>query len=289
MFNHLELIYYFVAFTPGVTLNIYLIMMYLKFRNAYIGFFTMAYLGTSLLVLCYLIDDFLICLSVDNYFQYTAYGEVFCMAIIIWSASILILKIFFEGITAAHKILLLLLSLVPVIIYSLWFFDVWTTQSIDDIYYIYFIAALIFDCMLFLLKFREIDQVAFRRLGIIIVCVLSFFLIFFIIHAFVPAFTLDTFPLFYLLLTVQLISFGWKHFLRSNIDKVLNMEKHFIEKYKITNREQEIIQLIQAGHTNSYISKQLYISEKTVANHLYNIYKKLNITSRFELICLLKD
>ncbi len=288
MLDHLELVYYFIAFIPGVTLNIFLIIMYLKFRNAYIGFFAMAYLGTSLLVLCYLINDFLSCLALDHYFRYTAYVEVFCMAIVIWSVSILILKMFFGGITAAHKILFLVLSIVPVIIYSLWFFGVWATQSIDDIYYLYFIAVLVFDCILFLLKFRQINQNVFQRLGVITVCVLSFFLIFFIIREFVPAFTFDTFPLFYLLLTIQLISFGWKHFLKDNIDKVLNMKKRFAEKYKITNREQEIIQLIQAGHTNSSIGKQLFISEKTVANHIYNIYKKLNITSRFELICLLK-
>ncbi len=56
----------------------------------------------------------------------------------------------------------------------------------------------------------------------------------------------------------------------------------------ITEREKEIINLIMKGKSNKEIEDELFISLGTVKNHLYNIYKKLNIKSRTQLISFLK-
>jgi len=66
-----------------------------------------------------------------------------------------------------------------------------------------------------------------------------------------------------------------------------NLEKIF-EKYKITAREQEIIRLILQGASNKDIEKKLFISNSTVRNHIYNIYQKLNIQNRLELIHMIR-
>jgi len=58
-------------------------------------------------------------------------------------------------------------------------------------------------------------------------------------------------------------------------------------KYGITNREKEIIQLIFSGKSNKEIGEILYISVKTVKYHVYNIYRKLKIKNRIELINLI--
>ncbi len=60
-------------------------------------------------------------------------------------------------------------------------------------------------------------------------------------------------------------------------------------KYDISKREKEIIDLILAGKNNKVIEDELYISYHTVKNHLYNIYKKFNVTNRGELILLIKS
>ena len=289
MSDHLELIYYFSAFAPGVTLNVYLVMTYLKYKNAYTGHFALAYLGTSLLMLCYLINNFLSSISINDYFDYIAFGEVFLMSIIIWFAGMLVLKIFYNRIALLHRTLIFIISSAPFAMYCLWFFGIWSVPHINDIYFLYFLVILIIICILFLLKYKRINEKAFKKMGLIIVCALSFFLVFFIMQVFIPGFNFDTFPIFYLLITVYLIFFGWKYFIKGNIEKVLDMKESFLKKYNITKREQEIIELIQEGRTNRYISKKLFLSEKTVANHIYNIFKKLNINSRFELICLFKE
>lgn len=56
----------------------------------------------------------------------------------------------------------------------------------------------------------------------------------------------------------------------------------------ITEREKEIIILILKGKSNREIEDELFISLGTVKNHLYNIYKKLKVKSRTQLITLLR-
>ncbi|MGL1891909.1 MAG: helix-turn-helix transcriptional regulator [Spirochaetaceae bacterium] len=62
-----------------------------------------------------------------------------------------------------------------------------------------------------------------------------------------------------------------------------------LNKYSLTVREKEIGFLINKGLKNRIIGEILYISETTVKKHIYNIFRKININSRIELICLLRD
>jgi DNA-binding CsgD family transcriptional regulator len=48
----------------------------------------------------------------------------------------------------------------------------------------------------------------------------------------------------------------------------------------LTEREIEVLGLVAAGRTNREIANQLYISEKTVARHLTNIFNKIGSQSR---------
>ena len=57
-------------------------------------------------------------------------------------------------------------------------------------------------------------------------------------------------------------------------------------KYGISPREQEIVLLVLQGSSNSRIGKTLFISLNTVKSHLRNIYGKLGVRSRYELISL---
>jgi len=49
---------------------------------------------------------------------------------------------------------------------------------------------------------------------------------------------------------------------------------------RLTSRQQELLRLVAAGHTNTQIARRLGISEGTVRTHLENIYEKLQVTSR---------
>jgi len=74
----------------------------------------------------------------------------------------------------------------------------------------------------------------------------------------------------------------------------IQMEKgkdldRFFSQYNISKREQEIIHLIMKGKSNKEIEENLYISIRTVKNHIYNIYKKLDVKSRWQLINLIQN
>ena len=57
---------------------------------------------------------------------------------------------------------------------------------------------------------------------------------------------------------------------------------------KLTRKEIEIAKLVTEGYSNKVIAKELFISDKTVKTHLNRIYKKLEVTSRYELAARLK-
>jgi DNA-binding NarL/FixJ family response regulator len=48
----------------------------------------------------------------------------------------------------------------------------------------------------------------------------------------------------------------------------------------LTNREMEVLKLVAAGFANKDISGMLKITERTVKNHLYSIYKKIDCADR---------
>jgi DNA-binding NarL/FixJ family response regulator len=57
-------------------------------------------------------------------------------------------------------------------------------------------------------------------------------------------------------------------------------EKVEKKEKKLTARELEVLNLIAEGKINKEIAKELFISEKTVKNHVSNIFRKLNVSDR---------
>ena len=52
----------------------------------------------------------------------------------------------------------------------------------------------------------------------------------------------------------------------------------------LTNREKEILTLLTQGLTNELIAGKLFISAQTVRNHIKNIYEKLQVHSRAQVV-----
>jgi len=57
----------------------------------------------------------------------------------------------------------------------------------------------------------------------------------------------------------------------------------FLLQNHITGREKEIIQLLLRGYSNQQIGKALFISARTVKNHIYSIYRKTGVRNRMQL------
>ena len=52
----------------------------------------------------------------------------------------------------------------------------------------------------------------------------------------------------------------------------------------VTKREEEVLQLIADGCSTSEVAEQMYISQKTVKNHLASIYQKLDARDRTQAV-----
>ncbi len=56
------------------------------------------------------------------------------------------------------------------------------------------------------------------------------------------------------------------------------------EERIVTKREEEVLQLIADGCSTPEVAEQLYISQKTVKNHLASIYQKLDARDRTQAV-----
>jgi len=62
-----------------------------------------------------------------------------------------------------------------------------------------------------------------------------------------------------------------------------------VDLAELTARENAILRLVAQGAANGEIARRLFISEKTVRNHLTNIFEKLAVDSRAKAIVVARD
>jgi DNA-binding NarL/FixJ family response regulator len=58
---------------------------------------------------------------------------------------------------------------------------------------------------------------------------------------------------------------------------------------QLTDREREVLDLVAAGRRNAAIAEELFLSPKTVANHISSIFAKLAVTDRSAAIVRARD
>ena len=90
-------------------------------------------------------------------------------------------------------------------------------------------------------------------------------------------------PVYFLIISILSIIFTFVYFNRPGFRKNNELTVYFLEKYRITPREKEIIELVLRGDNNKAIGKTLFISPKTVENHITSIYQKMAVNNRVQL------
>jgi DNA-binding NarL/FixJ family response regulator len=58
---------------------------------------------------------------------------------------------------------------------------------------------------------------------------------------------------------------------------------------ELTDREREVLELIAQGRSNGEIAGTLFLSQKTVRNHVSNIFMKLHVADRAQAIVLARE
>ncbi|GAK58653.1 putative two-component response regulator [Candidatus Vecturithrix granuli] len=66
-------------------------------------------------------------------------------------------------------------------------------------------------------------------------------------------------------------------------------DETLFQHYNISPREQDVVNLVLAGRSNQEIADTLYVSLSTIKTHLRNIYQKVDVKSRYELIIRFKN
>jgi DNA-binding CsgD family transcriptional regulator len=86
---------------------------------------------------------------------------------------------------------------------------------------------------------------------------------------------------------------GWNEKLQEEVEKRtkeierLSTEERILEgcrQYQLTNREREIATLIYRGSSYKQIAESLFISERTVTKHVQNIFDKVKVSNKLELL-----
>jgi len=58
---------------------------------------------------------------------------------------------------------------------------------------------------------------------------------------------------------------------------------------ELTEREREVLDLLARGLTNTEIARRLFLSDKTVRNHVSNVFAKLQVAGRAEAVARARD
>jgi DNA-binding NarL/FixJ family response regulator len=57
----------------------------------------------------------------------------------------------------------------------------------------------------------------------------------------------------------------------------------------LTAREHEVLDLVARGLTNAEVARRLFVSDKTVRNHVSNVFAKLHVAGRAEAVARARD
>ena len=79
-----------------------------------------------------------------------------------------------------------------------------------------------------------------------------------------------------------------KQLRRANNIYPLTNDNQDIGIVELSDREEAIVRCVENGLTNKQISEQLFLSQRTIEYNLTNIFKKLNVSSRAEVIQVVK-
>ncbi len=71
---------------------------------------------------------------------------------------------------------------------------------------------------------------------------------------------------------------------RRTLQLLVNPKKIKEDVTEISPREMEILQLLVEGLEYKQIAQRLFLSSHTVRTHIYNIYKKLHVTSKMQAV-----
>lgn len=290
---HLYLLFYFISLCFGLFTLGLLTLLYIKNRDFLLSYFLFFFAIFTLLVIMTLIS---------RYYTFNIHNNPLFVIFILKDICPYI--IIFTGIVILHEIFDVkfykFINIIFIIILSLSFLfelieDLLLTYNLDSFITNYFdegifIITITYILLIIVFYRKKIKRIEFKKFLKVIIIAFSITLLLFILDTLEDAIKID-FPLGsiqYLVWNLFLIYLIIKYYSNVILNKV-EPSKGFINKYKISKREIEIINQLLKGHSYKKISDETFISLSTVKSHVSNIYKKIGIKSRHELFSILQE
>lgn len=86
---------------------------------------------------------------------------------------------------------------------------------------------------------------------------------------------------------IQLALHSYFSVLKLHLESLRKIDQSLIEP--LTRREMELLQLLCSGKSNQELADTLFVSINTVKTHLKNLYLKLGVNNRAEIISLVRN
>lgn len=162
-------------------------------------------------------------------------------------------------------------------------------------------VASLYPIVLFIVRYRSIENLMLRKVIRSFVIIAAVFLPVVVLDDFNVSLALDIgesaavqieflfFPVLYIAFNTLLLYYGFQFYVRGAGREVPaddGVSDAFVERFGITPRERELLELLIEGKTNKEIGEALFISPATVRNHLHNVFEKTGVSSRTELVRL---
>ena len=160
------------------------------------------------------------------------------------------------------------------------------------------ILVIIYEILMIILNYRKIGNKELKRaIKVFTMITIIFFplLIFEAVRAYIPwlknvvLLKMLSLPTFFIAINIYALMFANKYFNSPPYIEKNRLTDFFIHKFNITGKEIEVIELLLEGFTYKQIAEKLFIANKTVDNHVQNIYKKLEVTSKIQLSNLIRS
>ena len=94
---------------------------------------------------------------------------------------------------------------------------------------------------------------------------------------------------YYLGFVIMALVFLAGYFGEPTTGEAFSLPEDFVNRFGISQRERDIIEMMAQGLSNSAIADRLYISTVTVKNHVYHIYRKTGAGNKVQLLNMINS
>lgn len=302
--KHLIILLYFISFTIGFSTIFLGFFIWLRNKQKPLSYFILFTLSLTLILLeqtitAYETVNVIESRMVDVFIRYVSYLSCGLMIYTLTKLTALLTN---TTITKARELLSRVISILPPI--TLTFYYIMDRQIIITAMSILFYGVILYNLLVLAVKLDKIDNIKIKA-------VLKVFMVVSLLM--LPILFLDTlvekmpvigeeFP--YGLMSVLIFYMAFcgisLYYIIKNYDALMKKPieseepdmnnglkictQKTLDSYNITSREAEVISLLINGCSYNRICDELVISLPTVKTHVRNIYKKLGINNKIELI-----